>query len=206
MRRWWPLALALLLLAGCAPGAPGGEGGQGIEGFVVSRQPVCQFRGNVRVPLLVLMAQAVPTATQLPCVDLDNLTAEWTVSDVFVRNGRARFALDSYRDVDHHAVVVVLERTCRFGKVTRVPSDHPGIQRYQEVTEIRSGRRFRGAIYYLFRGGCVTYRLDFRGGEQARPLGDVVLALGFVPRAEVDAALRRDSGGRLSLDPPGGGR
>jgi hypothetical protein len=203
MRRRPLVALVVVLLAGCAMGAPSE---QDAGGFAVSRQPVCEFRGNVRVPLLVLMAQAVPTASQLPCVDLDNLTAEWSVTDVFVRNGRARFALDSIRQLDHHAVEVVLERTCRFGKVTRVPSDHPGIQRFQEVNEIRSGREFRGAIYYLFHGGCVTYRLDFRGGEQARPLGDVVLALGFVGRDEVAAALRRDSGGRLSLDPPGGGR
>jgi hypothetical protein len=202
MRRLLPLALTLLL-AGCAMGAPSE---QDAGGFALSRQPVCEFRGNVRVPLLVLMAQAVPTATQLPCVDMDNLTAEWMVRDVFARNGRARFALDSIHQLEHHAVVVVLERTCRFGKVTRVPSDHPGIQRFQEINEIRSGQEFRGAIYYLFRGGCVTYRLDFRGGEQARPLGDVVLALGFVPRDEVAAALRRDSGGRLSLDPPDGGR
>jgi hypothetical protein len=203
MRRLLPPVLALLL-AGCVSMGP--PSGRDAGEFALSRQPVCEFQGNVRVPLLLLMAQAVPTASQLPCVDMDNLTAEWMVTDVFVRNGRARFALDSIHQLDHHAVEVVLERTCRFGKVTRVPSDHPGLQRYQEVNEIRSGQEFRGAIYYLFRGGCVTYRLDFRGGEQARPLGDVVLALGFVPRAEVDAALRRDSGGRLSLDPPGGGR
>jgi hypothetical protein len=205
MRR--PLLLALaLLLAGCTMGAPSGQGDQNVQGLILSRQPVCAYRGDVRVPLLVLMAQAVPTATQIPCVDVENLTAEWSVTDVFVRSGRARFALDSFRQMDHHAVVVVLERTCRFGRVTRVPSDHPGIQRYQEVTEVRPGREFRGAIYYLFRGGCVTYRLDFRGGEQARPLGDVVLALGFVTRDQIAEALRRDSRGRLSLDPPGGRR
>jgi hypothetical protein len=204
MKRLLPLALALLL-AGCGLAA-GGQGGGGIEGFEVSRQPVCELGGSARVPLLVLMAQAVPTASHLPCVDLDHLTAEWTVSDVFVRNGRARFALDSFRQMDHHAVVVVLERTCRFGKVTRVPSDHPGIQRYQEVTELRSGGEFRGAIYYLFRGGCVTYLLDFRGGEQARPLGDVVLALGFVARDAVAAAVRDGTQGLVSLDPSAGGR
>jgi hypothetical protein len=203
VRRLLPTVLALLL-AGCVSMGPPSERDAGE--FALSRQPVCEFQGNVRVPLLLLMAQAVPTASQLPCVDMDNLTSEWMVTDVFVRNGRARFALDSIHQLDHHAVEVVLERTCRFGKVTRVPSDHPGLQRYQEVNEIRSGQEFRGAIYYLFRGGCVTYRLDFRGGEQARPLGDVVLALGFVPRDAVAAALRKDSGGRLSLDPPGGGR
>ena len=204
MRRRLLPALALLL-AGCTIG-PAGQGGRGPESFEQSRLPVCEIRGNVRVPMLVLMAQAVPTATQLPCVDLNNLTAEWSLSDVFVRNGRARFALDRFHDTKNHAAVVVLERTCRFGKVTRVPSDQAGIQRYQEVTEIRPGREFRGAIYYLFRGGCVTYRLDFRGGEQARPLGDVVLMLDFVPRERVAAAIRQDSKGRLSLDPPPSGR
>ena len=204
MRRRSLLVLLVALLAGCVSMGPPSERDAG--GFALSRQPVCEFQGDVRVPLLVLMAQAVPTASQLPCVDMDNLTSEWMVTDIFVRSGRARFALDSLRQLEQHAVVVVLERTCQFGKVTRVPSDHPGIQRYQEVTELRPGQEFRGAIYYLFPGGCVTYRLDFRGGEQARPLGDVVLALGFVPRDEVAAALRRDSDGRLSLDPPGGRR
>jgi hypothetical protein len=204
VRRWLPPALALLLLAGCTIG-PSGQGGQGPESFAQSRLPVCEIRGNVRVPMLVLMAQAVPTASQLPCVDLNNLTAEWSISDVLVRNGRGRFALDRFHDTTNHAVVVVLERTCRVGnKVTRVPSDHPGIQRYQEVTEIRTGREFRGAIYYLFRGGCVTYRLHFLGAEQARPLGDVILMLDFIPREKVAAAIRQDSKGKLSLDPPGG--
>jgi hypothetical protein len=204
VRRWLLPALALLL-AGCTIG-PSGQGGQGPESFALSRLPVCEIRGNVRVPMLVLMAQAVPTATQLPCVDLDNLTAEWSISYVFVRNGRARFALDRFHDRTNHAVVVVLERTCRFGKVTRVPSDQAGIQRYQEVAEMRPGQEFRGAVYYLFRGGCVTYRLHFLGGEQARPLADVVLALDFVPRERVAAAIRQDSKGRLSLDPPPSGR
>jgi hypothetical protein len=209
VRRWLLPALALLV-AGCTIG-PTSQGGQGPESFEQSRLPVCEIRGNVRVPMLVLMAQAVPTATQLPCVDLENLTAEWSISDVFVRNGRARFALDRFHDKANHAAVVVLERTCRFGqvtsgKVTRVPTDHPGIQRYQEVTEIRPGQEFRGAIYYLFRGGCVTYRLHFLGAEQARPLGDVVLALSFVPREQVAAAVREQSKGKLSLDPPPAGR
>jgi hypothetical protein len=201
-----PLLLALaVLLAGCQVNV-GDQGGQSSEGFEASRQPVCQLRGTALVPQLVLMAQAVPSASQLPCVDQDHLIVGMSVTDTFVRNGRARFALVSDRDPGHQVVQVVLERTCTFGKVTRVPSDHPGIQRYQEVTEIRSGRVFRGAIYYLFRGGCVTYRLDFRSGEQARPLGDVVLALGFVGRDAIAAAVEDESEGRFSLDPPGSRR
>jgi len=196
-----PLLALAVVLAGCAVNI-GSESGEDFDRF---RLPACEYHGSVRVPLLVLMAQAVPTASQVPCIDLDRLTAEFTVMDVFVRNGRARFVLQSTFGPSRR-IQVVLERTCTFAKVTRVPSDHPGTQRYQEITEIRSGVRFRGAVHYLFRGGCVTYRLDFRGGEQARPLGDVVLALGFVSRDAIAAAVRDDTDGRESLDPPGRGR
>jgi hypothetical protein len=149
--------------------------------------------------LVLLRAQAVPSASQLPCVEL--LPAGWSVSDVFVRNGRVRFALDSDR-VGMHAVRVVLEQTCTFGRVTRVPSDHPGTRRYQEVISIEAGRRYQGAVYYLFPGGCVTYRLDFRSDEQARPLGEVSLALGFVTRDAMRKTLSDYTDGRVQLDPP----
>jgi hypothetical protein len=164
-----------------------------------AREPSCQYRGRQGTALVILMAQAVPTASQLPCVEL--LPAGWSVSDVFVRNGRVRFALDSDR-VGMHAVVVVLQQFCTFGKVTRVPSDHAGTRRYQEVISIEPGRRYQGAVYYLFPGGCVTYRLDFRSDEQARPLGEVSLALGFVTRDALRRTLSDFTEGRVPLDPP----
>ena len=148
------------------------------------------------------MAQAVPTASQLPCIEL--LPAGWSVSDIFVRNGRVRFSLDSDR-VGSHAVEVVLERFCTLGNVTRVPSDQPGTRRFQEVIAIEPGRRYRGAVYYLFPGGCVTYRLDFRSDEQARPLSEVSLALGFVPRDAARKTVSDYTHGRMQLDPPSAG-
>jgi hypothetical protein len=168
-----------------------------------TQSPACTYQGEDGTALVLLMAQAVPSASQLPCVEL--LPAGWTVSDTFVRNGRARFALNSDR-VGSRAVQVVLERTCTFGRVTRVPSDHPGTRRYQEVISIEPGRRYQGAVYYLFPGGCVTYRLDFRSDEQARPLGEVTLALGFVTRDAIRRTLSDYSDGRVQLDPPAGGR
>ena len=166
-----------------------------------AREPACRYQGRQGTALVILMAQAVPTASQLPCVEL--LPAGWSVSDVFVRNGRVRFSLDSDR-VGMHAVRVVLERFCTLGQVTRVPSDHPGTRRYQEVISIEPGRRYQGAIYYLFPGGCVTYRLDFRSDEQARPLGEVSLALGFVPRDTLRQTLSDFTDGKVPLDPPPG--
>ncbi len=168
-------------------------------GLSPAREPACRYQGRQGTALVILMAQAVPTASQLPCVEL--LPAGWSVSDVFVRNGRVRFSLDSDR-VGMHAVRVVLERYCSFGRVSRVPSDHPGTRRYQEVVSIEPGRRYQGNVYYLFPGGCVTYRLDFRSDEQARPLGEVTLALGFVTRDALRQSLSDFTGGRVPLDPP----
>ena len=193
MRRLLPLAVACLLLAGCGEPATGG--------FLAARQPACRYQGRQGMALLVLMAQAVPSASQLPCVEL--LPAGWTVSDIFVRNGRVRFALDSDR-VGARAVEVVLERFCTLGRVTRGPSDHPGTRRYQEVISIQPGKRYQGDVYYLVPGGCVTYRLDFRGDEQARPLGEVSNALGFVPRDALRDTLADYTHGRIPLDPPRG--
>ena len=186
------LAVAVCLLAtGCVRPAT--------TEFSQTREPACRYRGRQGTALVILMAQAVPTASQLPCIEL--LPAGWSVSDIFVRNGRVRFSLDSDR-VGMHAVRVVLERFCTFGRVTRVPSDHPGTRRYQEVISIDPGRRYQGAIYYLFPGGCVTYRLDFRSDEQARPLGEVSLALGFVTRDALRQTLSDFTDGKVPLDPP----
>ena len=194
MRRLLALAVAGLLLTGCGEPVTGG-------GLLSAREPACRSQGRQGSALVILMAQAVPTASQLPCVEL--LPAGWSVSGTFVRNGRVRFALDSDR-VGRHAVEVVLQRYCTLGKVTRVPSDHPGTRRYQEVISIQPGRRYQGAVHYLFPGGCVTYRLDFRSDEQARPLGEVSLALGFVTRDALRRSLGDFTHGKVPLDPPSG--
>jgi hypothetical protein len=191
VRRLLLAAVVCLLAAGCVRPAS--------TEFSQARVPACRYQGRQGTALVILMAQAVPTASQLPCIDL--LPAGWSVSDIFVRNGRVRFTLDSDR-VGTNAVRVVLERFCTFGRVTRVPSDHPGTRRYQEVISIEPGRRYQGAIYYLFPGGCVTYRLDFRSDEQARPLGEVSLALGFVTRDALRQTLSDFTDGKVPLDPP----
>ena len=195
MRRLLPLAVACLLLAGCTVGSQAGSS------FLEGHEPACTYQGRQGTALVVLMAQAVPTASQLPCVELK--PPGWTVSDVFVRNGRVRFTLNSDR-VGQRAVQVVLQQFCALGKVTRVPSDHPGTRRYQEVISIEPGQRYQGAVHYLFDGGCVTYRLDFRSDEQARPLGEVSLALGFVTRDALRQTVEDYTDGRVPLDPPPG--
>ena len=142
-RRLLLLAAAWLLLAGCGV-APTSSS------FTEAREPSCRYQGREGTALMVLIAQAVPTASQLPCLELK--PAGWSVSDVFVRNGRVRFGLNSDR-VGQGAVQVVLQQFCALGKVTRVPSDHPGTRRYQEVISIEPGKRYRGRWTSFFQRG-----------------------------------------------------
>jgi hypothetical protein len=196
VRRLSLLALACLLLTGCVRPVS--------SEFSQSRQPLCQDRGEPGTQVVVLMAQAVPSASLLPCVKL--LPAGWSVSDIFVRDGRARFALDSDR-VGSDAVRVVLAPTCQFevAAVTKVPSDEPGTRRYEQVGPVRPGVGFTGTRFYLFPGGCVSYRLDFgSSSERAGPIGDINLALSFITRDAVRNRVRHGTDGRAELDPPSG--
>jgi tRNA A-37 threonylcarbamoyl transferase component Bud32/membrane-associated phospholipid phosphatase len=145
------------------------------------------------------MAQSVPSASKLPCLKL--LPVGWAWRGANSRNGASWFSLDSDR-VGIHAVTVRLTSSCDIRHTTRVPSDHPGTRRYQEVIDIQPGRRYQAVVYYQFPGGCVTYQLDFRGDEGSRPLGEVSLALGFTDRETLRETLLRASHGRLELDPP----
>ena len=60
LRRSLPLALACLVLAGCAVGPQAGSR------FLEGHEPTCTYQGRQGTALVVLMAQAVPTASQLP--------------------------------------------------------------------------------------------------------------------------------------------
>jgi hypothetical protein len=193
VRRLLAAAAACLLLAGCARPVA--------SEFTQARQPFCEVGGVPGSSFVVLMAQAVPSASQLPCVEL--LPAGWSVSNAFVRDGRARFALDSDR-VGMNAVQVVLERTCQLegDKVTRVPSDEPGMRRFEQIGEIRPGVGFTGTRFYLFNGGCVTYRFKFDGEERAGPIGEVTLALSFISRDTLRNFIQETTDGRAQLDRP----
>jgi hypothetical protein len=184
------LAVLVLLLSGCASVSAGV--------FQQGRSPACEYRGQLGTPVVILEAQAVPSATLLPCIKL--LPAGWSVSDVFIQNGRARFTLDSDR-AGPRAVTVVLERYCQLSRVTRVPSDELGTRRYEQIGEVRPGVEFTATRFYLFPGGCVTYRFKLGHEERAEPIGDVTLAISFVTRDAVRKQVQKDTGGRAELDP-----
>jgi hypothetical protein len=141
--------------------------------------------------LMVLMAQAVPEATQVPC--LEALPAGWELGGAHVVRHEAAFWLDSDQAGDH-AVMVKLVRPgdCDVSGATPSASDEVGTERYELPERLPPG--LRTTRFYLFPGGCVTYELSFNQQGSAELLFDVEQALGFVPRAQLVEHVRDMNG------------
>jgi hypothetical protein len=145
---------------------------------------------------VVLMAQAVDTASWVPC--LDTVPLGWHMSDVQIRDGSGRFWLDSDRD-GVRAIEVALTPSCRTGKATEIPSDRNGVRRLEQVSEVSPG--YRGARFYVFDGGCLTVRFKIAGDDRAEPLAVATEGIDLLRRTDVEQHVQEETGGRLQLDP-----
>jgi hypothetical protein len=144
---------------------------------------------------LVLMAQSVPTAAMVPCVDA--LPTGWSLGDVVVGKGRSWFALDHDRG-GMRAIIVELTGSCDAGSAKRQASDQPGTQLLQRVERTSPGAAI--TRWYAFPGGCITQRLDASTGRSSELLNDASITMGFISRDALRINLRHESGGRLELD------
>ncbi|MFD2089998.1 hypothetical protein [Blastococcus deserti] len=189
-RRWWPALLAAMgvaLLPGC------------VRVNTLSSDLVACEEGDDGAPSngVILMAQAVPTATWVPC--LETMPLGWHFSDMDVDNGSARFWLDSDRD-GRRAIEFRLTETCDTEGATEIPSDRDKMRRLERVTQVSP--QYVGRRYYLFEGGCITVLFRLSGENRAEPLAVATQGLGAVPREDLRALVREQSDGRLELDPP----
>jgi hypothetical protein len=148
-----------------------------------------------KVDTLVLMAQSVPSAQRLPCIQVD--PAGWTFGDMDIGTGESTFTLDS-TDAGLDAVRVTLAARCSTAGATEVTSDERDTQQFERIESLVD---YRGTRTYVFPGGCVTYRFrfDYRGEELRRLVNEVSLALNFSTREHIADEVRRTSGGRLEL-------
>ena len=140
-----------------------------------------------------IVAQAVPTATYVPCVE--RLAPGWSVSSFDVRPGQARFALHS--DRAEHDVTVRLRRECAIGRATPVAPRRDGVRTYVRVSGIVS--EYRGDLLDVFPGGCVRYSFDFARGPHITLFDELTESVGLYPRRDLRRALRADLG--IKLDP-----
>ena len=142
---------------------------------------------------LLLMAQSVPTASLVPCVEL--LPAGWTLGDVVVGNNGSRFTVTSDRG---GVLAVELAAACDLDRAVELTSEQPGARRYVRID--RTGAEVATTRTYTFPGGCVIQRLVAPQASRQQLAGEASSALGFTTRADLAAAVRRNSGGRLDLD------
>jgi hypothetical protein len=180
------LAAVALVLTGCVqPGA--------LESELVA----CK-EGDDGEPAngVVLMAQAVPTASFVPC--LRGMPLGWHFSDLEVRNEEARFWLDSDRD-GFHAIEVRLTAECDTRDATEINTDRDAMRRFELVREVSP--RFIADRFYVFDGGCVTVAFTLSGDDRVEPLAVATEGIGMVARDDLREHVRDESGGRLELDP-----
>jgi membrane-associated phospholipid phosphatase len=186
------LAVLTLLLAVAVLGIGWGRliGDGDIEGAPIQARTL---RCEPHEPL-VLMAQSVPTASLVPCIEL--LPPGWTLGDVVVGNDRSRFTLTSDRG---GVLVVELTAWCDLAGTAELTSERAEARRYLRIERDAAGVAMTRA--YSFSGGCVTQRLVAPEASRQQLAGESSSALGFTTRDALATALRRDSGGRLELDP-----
>jgi hypothetical protein len=147
-----------------------------------------------------LQAQAVPSASLLPCTG--TLPPGWSLARVNVHRGEARLTFDHDRAGDS-ALVARLRARCDVGEAVEVPAADPRVTRFQQGP---GGTAADATWYEVFPGGCVTMRLDSDTEdpdvvrEVATEAGTV---LNFATRRALQEALEQRSDGRLSLDPAG---
>jgi tRNA A-37 threonylcarbamoyl transferase component Bud32/membrane-associated phospholipid phosphatase len=186
----WAAILALLVLAALNPR-------QLFDNKAAVATPLgVKDVGCADLEPLWLMAQSVPSASLIPCLQL--VPADWTVAKVAVNNGRSVITLDHDR-AGSGAMVVRLTASCDLAGATEVSSEQSGARRYLRVD--RNSTEFSATRAYTFPGGCVTQRFRAAGPSAFRLSDTASTEFGFITREDLRLALSQRSHGRLELDP-----
>ena len=177
-RAWGPIAVAMvactLVVSGCAAGHY-----QQVSCSAMSRQSI-----------FLLEAQAVPSATLIPCIL--PLPGGWSYGGFQVRSGLARFWLDSDR-AGTRAAEVRLTPACDLAGATEIPlrSRPAGLRGYEQPAARQPPSTLR---YFVFPGGCVTEWLSFSRQSAPALYDQADQFLGFTPRTVYVDGVRDDEG------------
>lgn len=158
----------LIVLSGCAP------------------SPKNAMRCEGGEDTLILAAQAVQSATMIPCIT--TLPVGWSMGGFSAKTGSVRFWLDSDRAGDH-AVEVELSGDCDTSGATEVEPEGE-VQRFEQP--ITREPELTGRRFSRFSGGCVTVDYAFGEGAGADLLQAVGGSLELVPRNALVTALEEN--------------
>ena len=172
--------IAVAVLAGTMVGS----------GCAASHYQQVSCSGRSRQSIFLLEAQAVPSATLIPCVL--PLPGGWSYGGSQVRSGLARFWLGSDR-AGTHAAEVRLTRACDLAGTTEVSLRSPpaGLRGYEQPAARQPPSTLR---YFVFPGGCVTERLSFTRHSAPTLFDQADQFLGFTPRSVYVQGVHDDEG------------
>jgi tRNA A-37 threonylcarbamoyl transferase component Bud32/membrane-associated phospholipid phosphatase len=141
---------------------------------------------------VLLMAQAVPSAAEIPCIA--SLPSGWKFGRAPIHNGRGRFWLDSDR-AGSRAVVVTLTARCELVGVDEVGVRAGRVTRFERVRRVPDG--IAAVRYERFAGGCARYDFNLDDEDAPSLFAAVEVALAYTPRAELIAHVDDEFGLRL---------
>ena len=151
-----------------------------------------------RMEPLWLEAQAVPSASFVPCVR--TLPVGWSFHGASVNQGRAEIVLDHDR-AGPNALTITLTERCDTSGTVIVDSDVPGSTR--RISAAGSATLLDRLVFETFTGGCTAMRLRSTSASTSVALdllNEMREVVGFVPRATLADELDRRSNGALHLD------
>jgi hypothetical protein len=155
--------LLVVVMLGSACGAPENE------------QPACRSDSPT-----ILMAESVPTASLVPCVDA--LPAGWTYHTFEADESAAAFSLEQ-QDGDGQLEVQLLSSCQATGERVAL-GGFPTVQQYRSVED-------GGALVVwtsTFPGGCVREQLSFPAPPTALDVDRIHRAISFLPRDSLQPA------------------
>jgi hypothetical protein len=172
-RRALAIAALVLLAGGCAPHS---------DELAAIRMPMC---GTDGARTTFLMAQAVPAAALVPCIDADALPADLYMDRMRIDSAGARFAFTGNWPDDEPGlhVDVHFAATCTGADDVPVRSDEPGTRRADRIEHTADG--YTGEWRYTFDGGCTTYWFDAHGTEAEAFVHQVAATWTFMARDDV---------------------
>jgi hypothetical protein len=144
---------------------------------------------------LAIMAQSVPGAAYVPCINVNGLQPGWEAAGFDPTQDGTSFLLNSDRSPGQ-PVTVRLTTGCQTSGASPSPPRAPGVLTYTRLDSISP--RFAGTLYDVFPGGCVSYEFDFSHGSQIALMEQFEQAVGLYPRQQLRLVLKRELGVELN--------
>jgi len=144
---------------------------------------------------LAIIAQSVPGASYVPCVNVNGLQPGWETSGFDPTQDGTSFLLNSDRSPGQ-PVTVRLTAACHVSGASPTPPRAPGVLTYTRLDSISP--RFAGTLYDVFPGGCVSYEFDFALGSQIGLMEQFEQAIGLYPRQQLRLVLKQELGVELN--------